>query len=246
MEVQMNRRNFMGSMAAGVAAAQMLKMPLPLEGSTSTPLPRVAWLKNGLIDAGGTHEPYIFVVRRGGASLNARQEYEWNQSEELIRQLKDQGIEVFHTHLYKGFGMAAEMPDMEETKHATEIAHRYGMKVDTYIQWNTMMYETFFAEEPRAKDWIQRDVSGLPILLTYGYQQSFRYRPCFTHQEYLDYLKKIVRYAVQEVKTDFIHFDNFDLNPEPDSCHCSVCVARLPELPKNQVHAGETARAVWF
>jgi hypothetical protein len=120
--------------------------------------------------------------------------------------------------------MAAEMPEMEETKHTTEIVHRYGMKVDTYIQWNTMMYETFFAEEPRAKDWIQRDVGGLPILLTYGYQQSFRYRPCFTHQEYLDYLKKIVRYAVQEVKTDFIHFDNFDLNPEPDSCHCPVCV----------------------
>jgi hypothetical protein len=40
----------------------------------------------------------------------------------------------------------------------------------------------------------------------------------------LDYLKKIVGYAVVEVKTDFIHFDNFDLNPEPDSCHCHVCV----------------------
>jgi hypothetical protein len=87
-----------------------------------------------------------------------------------------------------------------------------------------MMYETFFAEEPRAKDWIQRDNDGRPILLTYGYQQSYRYRPCFSHQEYLDYLKKIVRYAIEEVKTDFIHFDNFDLNPEPESCHGAVCV----------------------
>jgi hypothetical protein len=113
---------------------------------------------------------------------------------------------------------------MEDARRAAAIAHRYGMKVDSYIQWNTMMYETFFAEESRAKDWIQRDVSGLPILLVYGYQQSFRHRPCFTHQEYLDYLKKIVRYAVVEVKTDFIHFDNFDLNPEPDSCHCVECV----------------------
>ena len=25
------------------------------------------------------------------------------------------------------------------------------------------------------------------------------------------------------MKTDFIHFDNFDLNPEPDSCHCTSC-----------------------
>src|SRR5581483_6990326 len=61
---------------------------------------------------------------------------------------------------------------------------------DTYIQWNTMMYETFFAEEPRAKDWIQRDQLGQPILLTYGYQQSYRYRPCFANQNYLDYPRK--------------------------------------------------------
>jgi hypothetical protein len=60
-------------------------------------------------------------------------------------------------------------------------------------------------------------------MLTYGYQQSYRYRPCFANQGYLDYLKKVVRYAVEEVKTDFIHFDNFDLNPEPDSCHDEAC-----------------------
>ncbi len=220
----MNRRDFMGSMAAAATVGPILKMPLPIGSNTRSQLPRAAWLENGLIDAGGSHEPYIFVIRRGGESLNARKDYEWNQSEELIRTLHEQGIEVFHTHLYKGFGMAAEKPEMEDARRAAAIAHRYGMKVDSYIQWNTMMYETFFAEEPRARDWIQRDVGGLPILLVYGYQQSYRYRPCFTHQEYLDYLKKIVRFAVEEVKTDFIHFDNFDLNAEPDSCHCPACV----------------------
>ena len=220
----MNRRDFLGSMAATAAVGQIVKMPLPIGTSVRSPLPHAKWLENGLIDAGGSHEPYIFVIRRGGERLDARKDYEWNQSEELIRTLHGQGIEVFHTHLYKGFGMAAEKPEMEDARRAAAIAHRYGMKVDSYIQWNTMMYETFFAEEPRAKEWIQRDVSGLPILLVYGYQQSYRYRPCFTHQEYLDYLKQIVRYAVEEVKTDFIHFDNFDLNPEPDSCHCPACV----------------------
>jgi len=187
-------------------------------------MPRPRWLENGFIDAGGSHEPYIFLLRRGGERTDIREAYESAQSEQTIHRLKDQGVEAFHTHLYKGFGMLAERPEMEDAKRAAEIAHRYGLKVDSYIQWNTMMYETFFAEEPRAKDWIQRDIAGQPILLTYGYQQSFRYRPCFAHQDYLDYLKKIVRYAVEEVKSDFIHFDNFDLNPEPDSCHCSACV----------------------
>ncbi|MGO9241045.1 MAG: beta-galactosidase trimerization domain-containing protein [Bryobacteraceae bacterium] len=186
-------------------------------------MPRASWIQNGLIDAGGNHEPNIFVVRRGGQRLDSRQQIEAAQSEEVLRRLKSQGVEVFHTHLYKGFGMAAEMPEMEQTRRVAAIAHSLGLKVDAYIQWNTMMYETFFAEEPRAQDWIQRDAGGLPILLTYGYQQSYRYRPCFSNQEYLDYLKKIVRYAVEEVKTDFIHFDNFDLNPEPDSCHDTAC-----------------------
>jgi hypothetical protein len=198
------------------------------------PLPRAKWLENGLIDAGGSHEPYLFMVRRGGQRLDLRASYERAQSEEVIRKLTEQGVEVFHTHLYKGFGMAAEKPEMEDARRAAEIAHRHGLKVDSYIQWNTMMYETFFAEQPRAKDWIQRDALGQPILLTYGFQQSYRYRPCFANQEYLDYLKKIVRYAVEEVKTDFIHFDNFDLNAEPDSCHDPVCVRGFREFLKRK------------
>ena len=66
---------------------------------------------------------------------------------------------------------------------------------------------------------MQRDSLGRPILLLYGFQQSYRYRPCFSNPDYLDYVERLVHYAVVEVKTDFIHFDNFDLNPEPESCH---------------------------
>lgn len=220
----MNRRDFMGSVTAGMVASQVGNIGASGFPATAEPLTGARWVRNGFITAGGLHEPYIYVLRRGGEELDAREIHDWNQSEALIRQLKDQGVEVFHTHFYKGFGMAAEMPEMLETRRTAEIAHRYGMKIDTYLQWNTMMYETFFAEEPRAKDWIQRDAGGLPILLTYGYQQSFRYRPCFSNPEYLAYLKKLVRFAVEEVKTDYIHFDNFDLNPEPDSCHSPSCV----------------------
>ena len=219
----MNRRDFLGSaLSAPLLAAQTRTESAPR--ATLPALPKPRWLEDGLIDAGGSHEGYLFTVRRGGQDLDARKSYEHAQSEEVILRLKSQGVEAFHTHLYKGFGMEAEKAEMEDARRVAEIAHRHGLKVDSYIQWNTMMYETFFAEEPRAKDWIQRDINGQPILLVYGYQQSFRYRPCFANQNYLDYLKRIVRYAVEDVKTDFIHFDNFDLNPEPDSCHCPACV----------------------
>lgn len=226
----MNRREFVGSIAGGIALSRIgagsafAATPGSARGSAQDSARRQgAWIDDGLIDAGGTHEPYLFVVRRGGQSLNARQEYEQAQSEEVIRTLKEQGIEVFHTHLYKGFGMAAEMPEMEDTVRVAEIVHRLGMKIDTYVQWDTMMYETFFAEEERAQEWYQRDAYGQPIMLEYGYQQSFRYLPCFSNQEYLEYLKKVLRFAVNKVKTDFIHFDNFTLDAEPYSCHCTAC-----------------------
>lgn len=193
----LNRRDFMGTVVGGIAAAKLGSfrgygaVSATHPGNASADAARQgAWVRDGLIDAGGSHEPYIFVVRRGGQSLNARAEYEHEQSEEVILQLKNQGVEVFHTHLYKGFGMAAERSEMEDTIRTAAIVHRLGMKIDTYVQWDTMMYETFFAEEPRAPGWIQCDASGQPIMLQYGYQQSFRYRPCFSNQEYIDYLKK--------------------------------------------------------
>lgn len=222
----MNRRDFMGTMAGGIVLAKLgggAAFGMDAGTTKSNAATQGAWIENGLIDAGGSHEPYLFVVRRGGHSLNARKDYEHEQSEEVIRKLKDQGVEVFHTHLYKGFGMAAEKPEMEDTVRTAALVHRLGMKIDTYIQWDSMMYETFFAEEPRAQNWIQCDAFGQPVMLEYGYQQSFRYLPCFSNQEYIDYLKKVVSYAVTEVKTDFIHFDNFTLSAEPYSCHCSAC-----------------------
>ena len=217
---------------AGALASRIPGLARPAADGAPQRLPRAQWLKNGLIDAGGSHEPLIFMLRVGGEPAGARQSYEHAQSEDVIRRLKEQGVEVFHTHLYKGFGMAAEKSEMEDARRTAAIAHRLGLKVDSYIQWNTMAYETFFAEEPRAKDWVQRDAAGQPILLTYGFEQSWRYRPCFANPNYLEYLKRIVRYSVAEVKTDFIHFDNFDLNPEPDSCHCQYCTLGFREYLK--------------
>jgi glycosyl hydrolase family 42 (putative beta-galactosidase) len=220
----MTRRNFFWAKVAGLLSLRLEGRAAQAGAPSTGPLPRARWIKNGLIDAGGSHEPYTFEVRRGGQRLDAYQGYQRAQSEEVIKGLKESGVEVFHTHFYKGAGMAHEKAEMEDTKRVAGIVHRYGMKIDTYLQWNTMLYEPFFAEEPRAKNWVQRDIYGVPILLRYGFQQSFRYRPCFSNPEYLEYLGKLVRYCVGEVKTDFIHFDNFDLSPEPDSCHCPSCV----------------------
>lgn len=218
----------MGGVAASPlipAAQSQSSSPIHVTPAAVPPLSPAHWIEHGLIDAGGTHEPLIFIRRRGGELRPAAQRELSQESEALIRRLSSQGVEVFHTHLYKGFGLAAEREEMEQTRRAAEIVHRLGMRIDTYVQWNSLMYETFFSEEPRAREWVEMDPNGRPLLLDYGFEQSYRYRICFARREYLDYLKRVVRYAVVEVKTDFIHFDNFQLNREPDSCHNPACVA---------------------
>jgi hypothetical protein len=242
-KMTLNRRYFIGGILAAAAAP---RFSIGSGVGQAAKQAQGSWVDRGLIDGGGSHEPYLFVVRRGGQRLDAKQTCDYQQSEELIRQLHSQGVEVFHTHFYKGFGMEAEREGREETRKAVDFAHSLGMKADTYLQWSTLMYETFFLEEPRAVNWIQRDVTGLPILLPYGYQQSFRYRPCFANQEYLDYLKKVVTYAVVEVKTDFIHFDNFDLNEEPDSCHCPACVSGFRKHLKKKYTAAQLKERFGF
>ena len=238
----MNRRDFLAANTAALASPVLSQTA----AQPHQPIPRAKWIENGIIDAGGSHEPHSFVIRRGGYRLDAHERYQEAQSEEVLRRLKSQGVEVFHTHLYKGAGMAHEKAEMEDAKRVAAIAHGLGMRVDSYLQWNTMMYETFFAEEPRAKNWVQRDEAGVPIKLVYGFQQSFRYRPCFANAEYLEYLGRIVRYAVEEVKTDFIHFDNFDLNSEPDSCHCESCVNGFRRFLRTKYTAAERKERFGF
>ena len=154
---------------------------------------RAAWVKEGIIDAGGSHEPYIFEIRRGGLRTNAWDDYLKQHSEENVKKLADMGVNVFHTHLYKGFGMAAEKEEMEMTKNLAVLVHKYGMKLDTYVQWGSLMFETFYNEVPDAKDWVQVDQFGQPIL-RYSNSQPFRYTPCFNNIGYKNYFKKIQKF----------------------------------------------------
>ncbi|MHB1673327.1 MAG: hypothetical protein ACYCSP_03675 [Acidobacteriaceae bacterium] len=52
-----------------VASASLTQLGIPVASAMSVSSARQdggqgAWLRRGMIDAGGTHEPYIFIVRR--------------------------------------------------------------------------------------------------------------------------------------------------------------------------------------
>lgn len=188
---------------------------------------RASWVDDGLVLGWGNHEALIFRVRKGGGAPYEQQCRQWQSehTEETVIAAKEAGIEVFHTHGYKGFGYEAEKPEMEMLADLSRLVHKHGMRLDSYCQVMTIVPETFFAEEPRAEEWVQRDEDGRPILLTYGNQQSWRYKPNLLHPEYREYYKeKIVRTLIEKCDADLIHFDNYDANREPDSDRSPVAV----------------------
>lgn len=168
-----------------------------------------------------SHEPLMFLRRRGGLDVQAEQDYLRYHTEENVQRIASTGLEMSRLlHFYKGFGLAAESAEMARTVELARLFHQHGMKVAVYIG-GTMFRDTFFVETPEARQWVRVDQSGQPV--TYGEHQTARYFACLNQPGYVEYLKRVLRKAVVEVKTDRIFFDNFTLYSEPDSCHNEAC-----------------------
>lgn len=183
---------------------------------------RPAWVQQGIVMA-GNWEPLSFIRRRGGHSIEDEENWMGERSEHAARELKEAGITLVLTNLHKGAGLAAEKEDIEATRRFTAFAHKYGLKVGGYIG-ATMMFETFFLEEPEARDWKQVDEHGRPFYYGGSAEQTFRYVACRNHPGYQAFLEKVIRMGIDDIKLDLIHFDQMEWWPEPRSCRCRYCV----------------------
>jgi hypothetical protein len=173
-----------------------------------------------------THEPLEFLLRRGDHFDDEPARYARLYDRANLQKMADAGDHYGRIYFYKGFGLEYERANMETAKKAAALMHQLGMKVSIYMA-GTMFIETLYRELPEARDWEQRDQWGRPV--TYG-MQTFRHYPCPNEPAYRDYLKRIARIGVEEVKADEIAFDNIMLQPEPQSCHCARCIRAFHEF----------------
>jgi hypothetical protein len=124
----------------------------------------------------------------------------------MIAQLKDWGVNFVMIHCYKGAGFKTEQEGMDDAKRFTRLAHQAGLRVGAYIG-GTMLYERLFQEEPQAPQWQAFGPRGEPLF--YHPSQHFRYAVVRNHPGFIEYLKKPVRFAVEEMHANLVHFDNF-------------------------------------
>lgn len=142
--------------------------------------------------------------------------YDRLHGEELISKASSLGVNTVYCHFFKGFGLNHERAEMVRTKEFAEKAHSHGVKVIGYCQMNSLYYEAMLDEVPDLKDWAVRTYDGR-IGLYCG--QYYRWSPCIESRSFRDYLKKVIRYGVEEVGLDGFHFDNSYLR----DCHCERC-----------------------
>ena len=198
-----------------------------------------------------SNEPLAFERRRGRSTTNVEELYRKAHSEENIKKIAALGVKILGSggggggvHFYKGLGLELEREEMQNTKKLAELCHKYGIKLSVYVG-GTIFIETMFIEEPKAREWVQRDQNGNPI--TYSGHQTYRYLPCYNHEGYVEYMKKVLRYAIEEIKADRIFFDNPGIGkPEPQSCHCPECVKKFREFLRKKYDDDTLKRRLGF
>ena len=142
-------------------------------------------------------------------------------SDEILDKLADMGVNCISTHYYKGFGLKAEAEEQARTADLVRRCHERGIRVLGYHQFSTLIYETFLDEVPAAKSWIQRGPSG--ELRTYG-SAYWRWLACPQHDEFIAYLKRVMKKALLEADLDGIEFDGTTYD-----CHCELCQREFRE-----------------
>jgi len=176
------------------------------------PISTPAWLANEpLIVVGNWDSMPIFRRRLGGNPIWQEDDYRREHTEETVRKLKDLGVTMAIVHFYKGFGLEAEKEHQEDARKLTSLLKKYGIRVGVYIG-STIAYETFLLEKPEAEDWFAPDFLGKPVFYD---DQTFRKRVYFMHPGYRDYMKRVLRLAVEDFGADDIDFDNTSMQAQP-------------------------------
>lgn len=178
------------------------------------------WLEEGLFAVGGWHPLAARIRRSVNQPEDIEAQYEWEFSEERVKLLASQGVNLIMGAFDRGLGDTDASDDHERARYLAELCHQYGLKHGCYLA-NTIYYESMLKDHPDCEDWAVRNFQGR--FAHYGGEQTFRLIACFNNPGWTERMKRIIRKAVERVNTDVLHFDNLAVWPEPDGCHCEHC-----------------------
>ncbi|MCC6444382.1 MAG: hypothetical protein IT210_13135 [Armatimonadetes bacterium] len=206
------------------AAAGELLPSLTLSGSR-----RPSWVRDQGIVMAGNWDPMVSRSAFNGYVPTPEQRalYEKEHSLKTLQALRQLGVNFIMTHCYKGAGIEAEKEDMEIAQRFAVLCRQQGFHVGAYVTSSTLYWELLDKERPDAPDWLVRDIKGNHSLYL---GNPLRRRVNQNHPDYQAYLKRVVEFAVNEMKLDLLHFDNWYIGPGFDR----VSVERFRDYLKRE------------
>jgi hypothetical protein len=177
------------------------------------------WEQEGFLIAGGWH-PLSGRIRSGGNAENEEELYSWEYTEAHLRRLKKLGITLLIGQCDRGLSPGDQKESQKLAKKMAGLCHKHGIRHGSYMA-NTIYFESMLKELPDCEDWAVHTADGRKA--HYGGEQTWRWVACFNSPGWRLRMKREIDIAITEVKTDWLHFDNLAVWPEPDSCHCKYC-----------------------
>jgi len=202
-----------------IVLISILACPARAEPLTLPRQQRPDWLRRDGIVMAGSWEPLLFRVRRDGSdgytpSAEQQAAYVREHSPEMIAELKALGVNFIMMHCYKGAGLEAERQSMADAVKFAQLCRDAGLRVGVYNYSGAFLWEPFFTERPQAGDWVLLDANGRP--LTYG-SATYRYRWNRNNTGAQAFYRQLVRFAVEDIRADLLHFDNYGYGPAQDA-----------------------------
>jgi len=205
--------------------------------------PRPSWLHTMPIITVSNHDSMpIFRRRVGGNPVWQEEDYEREHTEEAIDKLKDLGVTLVIVHFYKGFGLEAESEHREKARQLAAMIKKKGLRLGVYVG-STIAYETFLLEKPEAEEWFVPDFLGKPVFYD---DQTFRKRVYFMHPGYREYMRRVLRTAIEDFHADLIHFDNTSMQAEPAIFQHPLAIEQFRDFLRNKYSPEELKKRLGF
>lgn len=113
-----------------------------------------------------------------------------------------------------GYAIEDEARQRAQVRRLIQLAHARDMQVTAYFSLTSVFTTSAFMGNPESKDWIQEQADGTPVAYS---GIPVRLMACVNKRGRIDYLKKIVRLAVEDGADDIFWDSIFN------RCYCSYC-----------------------
>lgn len=134
--------------------------------------------------------------------------------ERRLDEIKAAGYNWIWASYQLGYAIEDEARQRAQVRRLIQLAHARDMQVTAYFSLTSVFTNSAFLGNPESKDWIQERADGTPVAYS---GIPIRLMACVNKRGRLDYLKKIVRLAVEDGADD-IFWDSIFNN-----CYCSYC-----------------------